>query len=199
MTQKEYASKLISAFYAEFGMERECYGEHPKTLNPAYNLYAGLFRLTIVPKNANFILKLGKTDTGDEQNENETRIYKLAQEKNLQHWFAKPLFVVNAELYTWHAYEKAYFIGEAGQSPLKVKEVSDEITERYCSALCTDEIDEWPHYIAHEKLLIVLLISLQITELTTFITVIGAILSGRVILSSPTMRDVGFNKIVTIL
>ena len=71
MTQKEYASKLISAFYAEFGMERECYGEHPKTLNPAYNLYAGLFRLTIVPKNANFILKLGKTDTGDEQNENE--------------------------------------------------------------------------------------------------------------------------------
>lgn len=151
MTQKEYASKLISAFYAEFGTERECYGEHPKTLNPAYNLYAGLFRLTIVPKNANFILKLGKTDTGDEQNENETRIYKLAQEQNLQHWFAKPLFVVNAGPYTWHAYEKAYFIGEAGQSPLKEKEVSDEIVERYCSALCADEIDEWPHYIAHEK------------------------------------------------
>ena len=43
MTQKEYASKLISAFYAEFGMEREFYGEYPKTLNPAYNLYAGLF------------------------------------------------------------------------------------------------------------------------------------------------------------
>ena len=50
-----------------------------------------------------------------------------------------------------------------------------------------------------KKLLIVLLISFKLTELTTFITVIGVILSGRVILSSPTMRDVGFNKIVTIL
>lgn len=152
MTQKERALKLISAFYDEFGMEREHYTYYPETSNPSYNLYAGVFRITLVPKNASFILKLGKTDTGDEQNENETRIYKLAQEQNLHRWFAKPLFTVEAGLYTWHAYEKAYFIGEAGQSPLKVKEISDEIAERYCSALYTDEIDEWPLYIAHKQI-----------------------------------------------
>lgn len=151
MTQKERALKLISSFYDEFGSEREYYGHCPKTANPSYQLHAGLFRLTLVPKNASFILKLGKTDEGDTQNENETRIYKLAQEQNLHHWFAKPLFIVNAGPYIWHAYEKAYFIGEAQQSPLRARAVSDEIAERYCSALYTDEVDDWPHYIAHEK------------------------------------------------
>lgn len=32
MTQKEYASKLISAFYAEFGMERNAIMSTPKLL-----------------------------------------------------------------------------------------------------------------------------------------------------------------------
>lgn len=151
MTQKERALKLISSFYDEFGQEREWYGYCPTTANPAYKVCAGLFRMTIIPTNASFILKLGKSEQGDEQNKNETRIYELAKERNLQHWFAKPLFTVNAGLYTWHAYEKIYFIGKAEQSPLKAKEISEELEEHYLSALYTGEVEDWPHYIAHEK------------------------------------------------
>lgn len=121
MTKHEHRTpeSIIAEFLSYAPNDRDEWNEDPDELDRIDNVdvCCGCYRLALVPRYENFIIKVGFGDEGDKMNARELVIYRKAKEQKLHHFFAAPRTVLHIGSWDWFVFDKVELVGYQERFP----------------------------------------------------------------------------------